>query len=300
MLSVRASASSGFRAPSLAQVHYNLIFNNIVDGQSFPTLLASNTSVVAKGFGIEELKQETAQNFAAGFTFKTGGFTATIDGYSIAVKDRIILTDVFDATSLNLGVEAAQFFANGIDTKTTGIDVVLNYKKSFDNGNSSINFGIAGNVNDTEITKINNGDLNQFTFFSPFSEAYVKAAAPKYKLGFNLGAQKGKFDFQLAYTLFSEVTLQDFQWVDTPATTQAEADALYEIASDIYKSASTIYLSLGYQITKKVKFTLGSNNILNTYPTPQFDTWTDQGGFNDSVQMGSDGRYLFGRVSFGF
>ncbi|MBK8625662.1 MAG: hypothetical protein IPN86_08945 [Saprospiraceae bacterium] len=42
--------------------------------------------------------------------------------------------------------------------------------------------------------------------------------------------------------------------------------------------------------------TLGGNNILNKYPTPQFDGWTDQGGFNDSVQMGSDGRYLFCKI----
>lgn len=300
MLSVRASASSGFRAPSLAQIHYNLIFNNIVAGQSYLTLLASNTSDVARGFGIQELKQETAQNLAAGFTFKSAGFTATVDGYSISVKDRIILTDVFDATSLNLGVEAAQFFANGINTKTNGVDVVLNYKKYFSNGNSSLSFGIAGNVNETEITKINNGNLNRFTFFSPFSEAYVQAAAPKYKLGFNLGGELKNFDFQLNYTLFSDVTLQDFQWVDTPPTNQAEADALYKIASDVYERAGTLDLSLGYNITKKLKFTIGSNNVLNTYPTPQFDTWTDQGGFNDSVQMGSDGRYLFGRVSFNF
>lgn len=300
MLSVRASASSGFRAPSLAQIHYNLIFNNIVAGQSYLTLLASNTSDVAKGFGIQELKQETAQNLAAGFTLKSGGFTATVDGYSISVKDRIILTDVFDATSLNLGVEAAQFFANGIDTKTQGVDVVLNYKKYFSNGNSSLSFGIAGNVNETEITKINNGNLNRFTFFSPFSEAYVQAAAPKYKLGFNLGGELNNFDFQFNYTLFSDVTLQDFQWVDTPPTNQAEADALYKIASDVYERAGTLDLSLGYNISKKLKFTIGSNNVLNTYPTPQFDTWTDQGGFNDSVQMGSDGRYIFGRVSFNF
>ena len=102
------------------------------------------------------------------------------------------------------------------------------------------------------------------------------------------------------YTHFSEVILQDFQWVDSPATNQAEADALFEVATDTYESAGVLDLSIGYQLTEGLKFTLGANNLLNTYPTAQFDGWTDQGGFNDSVQMGSDGMYLFGRLGFNF
>lgn len=94
--------------------------------------------------------------------------------------------------------------------------------------------------------------------------------------------------------------LQDFQWVDTPATNQAEADALYEVATDIYEAAMTLDISASYVISKYIDFTIGANNLLNEYPTPQFDGWTDQGGFNDSVQMGSDGAYYFSRVGIRF
>ena len=68
------------------------------------------------------------------------------------------------------------------------------------------------------------------------------------------------------------------------------------VSTDTYDPALTLDLSASYAITPAVRFTLGANNVLNTYPTPQFDTWTDQGGLNDSVQMGSDGTYLFGRL----
>ncbi len=298
-LSVRASLSSGFRAPSLSQIHYNLLFNNIVAGTSLRTLLASNTSTVAKEFGIESLKEETAQNFAAGFSYTKGGFTATIDGYLINVDDRIILTDIFDASGLNVGADAAQFFANGVDTKTTGLDIVLNYKKVL-NDNSSLSVGVSGNINDTEIENINSGNLNQFTFFGPFSQAYLEAAAPNHKFGINVLYTNGGFDVMANWTQFSEVILQDFQWVDSPATTQAEADALYEVASDVYDAAGTLDLSIGYRLNSNIKLTIGGNNILNTYPTQQYDGWTDQGGFNDSVQMGSDGAYFFGRLGVNF
>ncbi|MFT7587955.1 MAG: iron complex outermembrane receptor protein [Limisphaerales bacterium] len=297
---VRASVSSGFRAPSLAQIHYNLVFNNIVAGSSIRTLLASNTSTVTKAFGIGPLTEESAFNASVGFTAKFGGFTATIDGYSIAVNDRIILTDNFDASDLGIGVEAAQFFANGVDTRTTGLDVVLSYKKRFGDNGNSFNIGLAGNLNDLKIDKIHNGDLNVFTFFSPFSQAYLEAAAPDYKVGLNLGLNVSKLNVQVNITQFSQVELQDFQWVDSPPTTQAEADALFAVATDVYEAAMVVDLSISYAVMDQLSLTLGANNLLNAYPTAQFDGWTDQGGFNDSVQMGSDGMYLFGRVGFTF
>lgn len=297
--SLRASVSSGFRAPSLAQIHYNLLFNNIVAGGSVRTLLASNTSTVAKAFGIEPLQQETATNLSVGFTYKQSGFTATVDAYSISVDDRIILTDNFDASQLNVGADAAQFFANGVDTRTQGLDVILSYRKAFVN-NSTLSIGVAGNFNDLEIKQIKSGRLNEFTFFGPFSQAYLEAAAPDYKIGFNVNYSMNKFDISLNWTQFSEVILQDFQWVDSPAQNQAEADALFGVATDVYEAAGILDVSAGFQFTEGLKLTIGSNNLLNTYPTPQFDGWTDQGGFNDSVQMGSDGAYFFARLGFKF
>ncbi len=298
MFSLRGSVSTGFRAPSLAQIHYNLKFNNIVGGQSLPTLLAANTSTVTKAFGIGPLKEETAFNGSLGFTFNTGGFTATVDAYSISVDNRIVLTDNFDASGLGLGVEAAQFFANGADTKTTGIDMVFSYRAFINN--NVLTLGLIGNLNNLEIKKIHNGDLNEFTFFSPYSRAYLEAAAPDYKFGLNVGYSTSKFDFGINGTMFSEVQIQDDHWLDTPATTQEEADALTKIATDTYDAALVVDLSIGYRITDQLKITLGANNLFNKYPTPQFDGWTDQGGFADSVQMGTDGAYYFGRIGFKF
>ncbi|MEM9991928.1 MAG: TonB-dependent receptor, partial [Bacteroidota bacterium] len=267
---LRGTVSSGFRAPSLAQLHYNLLFNNIVGERSLRTLLAANTSPVTRAFGIEQLNQETAFNASVGFTFQTGGFTATVDAYSIDVNDRIILTDVFDASSLGVGAEAAQFFANGVDTQTRGIDVVLNYKAFIGDGESSYNVGLAANFNDLTIKDIKNGDLNEFTFFGPFSQAYLEAAAPPYKVVLMGGYSTPKLDINLQLTQFSGVELQDFQWVDAPPSTQAEADELRASATDTYEPALTVDLSAGYHITKNLKLTVGANNLLNAYPTPQF------------------------------
>ena len=298
-LSLRGSYSTGFRAPSLAQIHYNLIFNNFVAGESLPSLLSANTSTVTRAFGIGPLKEETAQNASVGFTFRTGNFTATVDAYSINVQDRIVLTDNFDASGLGLGVDAAQFFANGVDTKTTGLDVVLGYDHNFGT-EQKIGLTVSGNFNNLEIENINSGDLNPYTFFGPFSQAYLKAAAPDYKIGANLTYSNSKFSVNVFLTQFSEVIIQDFQWIDTPATNQAEAEALFAVATDTYEARTTVDVNVTYNITPSLSLTIGSNNLFNKYPTPQFDGWTDQGGMNDSVQMGSDGAYYFGRIGFKF
>ncbi len=297
-LAIRGSISSGFRAPSLAQIYYNLIFTNIVAGESVQTLLASNKSTVAKSFGINSLTQETANNYSLGFTYTNGAFKATVDAYSIAVKDRIILTDYFDASSLDMGVESAQFFANGVDTRTNGIDVILNYSQ--DIGKGKLNLGFSGNMNRLKIDKINSGNLNEYTFFSPFSRAYLEAAAPKSKLAVSADYSIKKITFAVTATRFSEVKLQDFQWVDTPAKTKADADALFTTATDTYKAAIVSDLNISYRINSSFTLSFGANNLFNVYPTPQFDGWTDQGGFSDSVQMGSDGAYIFGRLGFKF
>jgi iron complex outermembrane receptor protein len=88
--------------------------------------------------------------------------------------------------------------------------------------------------------------------------------------------------------------------VASPVTTQAEADALFPIATDVYEAANVVDASVSYQLTSQWRVTVGGQNIFNRYPTPQFDTWADQGGLMNSVQMGGDGAFFFVRLGFRF
>ena len=78
------------------------------------------------------------------------------------------------------------------------------------------------------------------------------------------------------------------------------AGCVVEIATDTYDAAATVDASLAYQVTPRWQVTVGGHNIFNTYPTPQFDTWTEQGGMTDSLQMRSDGAYFFAKLGFRF
>lgn len=281
-INLRGSVSTGFRAPSLAQSYYGLHFTNINATGATEILLAPNNSPVTKSFGIQQLKQETAVNASLGATASFGNFTATVDGYMIKVKDRIVLTSYFDASTKGLGVDQAQFFANAADTKTYGVDVVLAWKKNFDDSRFGATF--VGNINNMSITKVNNGDLDAETFFGKREQAFLLASAPKNKFGLNLTYAHKKFDSGIALTRFSKVVLIDYAGLDNVYTARINTD-----------------LTVGYQFTKQLKLTLGSNNLFNVYPTKQDESGnTEAGGYYDAVQMGFNGAYYYARLGFNF
>ncbi len=89
---LRGSISTGFRAPSLVQKYYSLKFTNFQGGNLVTVQLGSNDSDLAKTAGFQS--NEETLNGSAGFTYNTGKFPATVDGYSCK-KDRIVLNRIF-------------------------------------------------------------------------------------------------------------------------------------------------------------------------------------------------------------
>ena len=198
------------------------------------------------------------------------------------MRDRIVLTGYFDATALNLGVDSAQFFVNGVGTDTKGVDIVLAWKKAF--GDNKFGTTLVGNINDMKVTSVNNGDLDQEIFFGEREIAFLKASAPKSKFGLNFNFERKWFDAGLAFTRFSEVVLVD-----------------YNNEKDIYGAKTTTDLTLGFKLTKNIRLSVGSNNLFNIYPDKQDESGnTEAGGYWDAVQMGFSGAYYYTRLGFNF
>ncbi|MCU0348676.1 MAG: TonB-dependent receptor, partial [Saprospiraceae bacterium] len=247
---IRGSASTGFRAPSLAQIYYNLRFTNFIAGVPFESLLSPNNSPVTASFGIGRLKQETATNAGLGFTASIGSFSATVDGYFIDIKDRIVLTGNFDATNIP-NVESAQFFVNGVDTKTKGLDVVLSWRKSFTNDNN-FSATLMGNFNDMEIASVNNKGLDEQTFFGEREKAFLLASAPASKIGLNLNYGANRFDVGLSFTRFSEIELLDYQAYEDPAD-YGSFENMIAAATDTYGAKVVTDLNIGIKFSDKLR-----------------------------------------------
>ncbi|NIF07247.1 TonB-dependent receptor [Chryseobacterium sp. Tr-659] len=291
----RGSVSTGFRAPSLAQKYYSQQFTNFQGGQLVTIQLASNDSKLANSLGIPQLKQETSVNGSAGFTFNTGKFTATVDGYYIQVKNRIVLTGYFARADLPADVQAenpyidqVQFFSNAIDTRTKGVDLILSYNENI--GPGKLTATLAGNYNDMEITKVNTSEQlagKEDIYLSAREKAFILASAPKTKVNLNLNYKINKFNVNLQMVRFDKVTLIG-----------------YDGTEQIYNPKVTTDLSFGYEFSKNLNLTLGSKNLFNRYPTLQTTQVssgnTESGGIFDPVQMGFAGRQVFLRMNFKF
>ncbi len=292
---LRSSFSTGFRAPSLAQIYYNLTFTNFIGNVPTESLLIANNTPIARSFNIDKLKEEKAKNFSFGFTAKlSSNFKATIDAYYVAIKDRIILSGNFDASAFGFNVDNIQFFANGVDTKTTGVDIVLNWEKTFKN--SKISLDLSGNINYMSITDIKNGMIDKEVFFGKRDQYFLLASAPKSKFNFGINYQFRKIKTTLNFTRFSKVKLIDWQiHQDLSNFNNSEVERL-AAATDNYNSKITTDLHFSYQLNTAMNIQLGANNLFNIYPTKQ-NSFTDSGGLWDATQMGTNGAFYYTKLN---
>ncbi len=298
ILNLRGSFSTGFRAPSLAQIYYNLTFTNYMGNAPTESLLVANNNPIIRKFGIGKLKEEKATNSSIGLAFNPStNFSFSLDSYYISIKDRIILSGNFDASSLGFNVENVQFFANGVDTTTHGLDIKVNWFKKFNNSKFSINF--FGNINSMKIDKVNNKNLDKETFFGIRERHFLLASAPENKFNLNFNYQKEKFNINLNITRFSSVQLIDWQInKDLSLFNNSETERIIA-ATDTYKAKYTADLHVRYHLFKNIIYQTGVTNIFNTYPSIQ-DKHTDSGGSWDSTQMGTNGAFYYSKFQFSF
>lgn len=290
-LSFRGSWSTGFRAPSLPQIHFSSTFTNVVAGQIFDQVIAPNTSMLAKEVGIPELKEETSNNYSLGFVARIAKkLNLTVDAYRINIKDRIVLTGLFDTDDDQIGmllqsmnVGAAQFFTNAVSTKTRGVDIIATYNTSL--GKGKLNITGAANLNKMQVENINTiAKLSgkEDIYFSDREKYFLLASAPPHKISLTLDYVINNFSIMARGTKFAGVKLIDFNF-DTNDP-------------DIYDDRYTVDLSVNYKVNDKFNFTIGGQNILDAYPSIQDSGLTETGGMWDAVQMGYGGAFFFAKM----
>lgn len=299
-LSLRGSLSSGFRAPSLAQLYFNSTFTDIVAGQAIDKIIAKNNSPITRELGIPALKQEVSTNAGLGFTAKVKALTLTVDAYYVKIKGRIVLTGAFSSDDPVIGDElkklnigAAQFFTNAVNTTSKGTDIILTYSAAF-SGNQTLRFSVAANLNDMVIDKIYTNQKLQGkenTYFGLREQYFLLASAPKSKFNFGVDYSKNKFFTNLKLTRFGKVKL--INWNDNGDNIADPGEV------DVYNPKITADLSVGYNL-KNFTFTLGGLNILNSYPDKHDPGLTESGGIWDAVQMGFSGAFYFAKIGFKF
>ena len=301
ILTFRGSLSSGFRAPSLAQVYFSSTINDVVFDETTqkPTyverLIARNNTPITKALGVPTLKQETSLSGSFGFVLQPSKeFSVSVDAYQVSVKDRIVLTGQFTAddkglenTFNSLGVVAAQFFANALDTKSLGVDVVGNYTAKIGEGSLTSSLGL--NYNDLTIDAVKTTPAlagREESFLGRRERSLIPYAAPKYKFHAVFDYRLNKLSLGTRFTGFSSMDLVDYNSAN--------------VAPNHYDGKITTDLFAGYQITENVKLSLNGSNIFNVYPNKQAPSNTETGGMYEAVQMGFGGSFYSLRLKLKF
>ena len=316
-IAVRGAMSTGFRAPSQQQKYFNNTSTQFINGTPFEIGTFTNNSRAAKLLGIPNLKQETSYNYSIGITTRPMiGMEISIDAYQIDIKDRIVLTGQFTASSGEVAdllrqanASRAAFFSNAVDTRSRGVDVVVSFDKKTEFGDFKV--GLAFNANRNTVVD-SSGSNAPFikasdvliknnlvkTYFNREDESRFEVATPRLKGGLTINYKLKKLGAMLRNVYFGQVKYVD----PNPNPVFNYTTQQVETLDQTFTPKVVTDLTLSYQLTPNINVTIGSNNLLNVYPDKQ--THADNvsyGRFPYSrrvQQFGFNGAYYFGRLIF--
>ncbi|MGB5203631.1 MAG: TonB-dependent receptor [Eudoraea sp.] len=307
-INLRGAVNTGFRAPSLHQIYFNstsTIFDQNGNPQEVGTF--SNDSRAANLLGIPNLKEETSSSVSLGLTAQIpdANLTITGDGYFVRINDRVVYTGQFvgpgtgtelDNLLRQANASAASFFANAIDTESRGIDLVITQRANVWDGwmlNSTLaaTFSKTQQVGEIKASQVLEDAGLVDTYFPEDSRVYLEEAVPRTKVNLTFNLSSEKWIFFLRGVYFGKVT---------EATTNIDRQ-------QVFSSKFVTDLSVSYKATPSLTFTVGANNLFDTYPDRAAEALAD-GGNNRSdgrfdwsrraQQFGIGGRFLFARVNF--
>jgi iron complex outermembrane receptor protein len=302
IVSLRATASSGFRAPSLAQQFYTITTTNfsVVNGVNTPieTGTFAVGSAAATALGATPLKAEKARNYSLGLVVQPSrNWTTTVDAYRINIDDRVALSAnmTLNQTLKNalatqgILVGAGRYFTNAIDTRTTGVDVLSTYRwDTRDYGRFDFTGAYNHNKTDVEGIKANPAILtaNGLTLIDRQTVNRLTVGSPKDKLSLTTDWAISNWGLRAVVNRYGSFTVPQ---------NNATLDQTYD-------PQWTLDLSGNVKLGKNWRLTAGVDNATNRYP----DQVTSAGNLNTNgiypysgwAPNGFNGRYYYAKASY--
>ncbi len=277
---LRGSASTGFRAPNLHQIFTQKAQFSFIPGQGIQVGgLVNNVSREARLLGLDPLKPEESTNITVGLGYKPNyNFSLTVDYYNISVDDRVILSSEIGSTPAgNTALDQVlaennlsdlSFFVNALDTKTSGLDFVANYR-NIALGGGNLGVALSGNwtIENERDGEVKNPAIVEAagqSVSNATQEALFFTSRPEYKAILGLNWKADKFGVSLNNTLFGPTTFRQ-QGLDPGIFTEFET----KIVTD---------LALSYQLSEKITVAANINNLFNVLPEWTFKA--DRGSEN--------------------
>lgn len=301
--SVRGGVQTGFRAPSLAQSYFSAVSTNFINVGGVNTPFEIRTFAIgtpgATLLGATPLKPEQSLNWSAGLTIRPiENLSLTTDYYRVAIEDRIVLSGNFIHASVRqlleqngiTGVSGARYFTNAIDTRTEGVDVVVQY---------GLNFGARGllrltgghNQNTTKVTRVSATPPQlaavSSALFDRVQRALFEVGQPRSNTSLAANYIWNRFNANVHTHRFGKVT--EF----APATTGAN--------DQTFSAKWVTDASLSYRFFDRLALSLGGNNIFDVYPDTVKSANQTRGIYPydaSSATWGINGAYFYVKAAY--
>ncbi len=313
-VSLRGAVSTGFRAPSMQQLYFNNVGTQFVvdvddvdgDGDVLELIAQQvgtfrNDSTLAQAIGIPALKEEESTNFSFGVVADiTDQLNVTVDYYSIDIDDRIVvsnrlgsgLSPALDAALIQAGAGAGQFFLNGADTETTGIDIVAIYS-GLEIVGGNLNLTFAANFTETDVTNLFTPSGSGLEFvdvdqvFSAQDISIIEEWQPEDRVSLNANWGREALGVNLALNRYGEYTVTDG-------------------GRQTYGAETLTDINVSYAFDNGITVNLSGNNIFDVTPDKNRIGNSRTGAIEDgpggAVIVDSAGVFQYSRRSapFGF
>jgi len=308
MLGLRASASTGFRAPSVQQKYYSSVSTNLnAAGVLTETLTAREGSAVTRALGIAPLKEQTSRSASLGLVLRPArGFSVTADAWRTRIADRIVFSSTIapesgpcptpascpiGAVLGPLRVGQAQFFTNAVGTTTDGLDLVAEKTVRGVAGGTLLLSGQLG-FNRTEVNSRHSQSplLSGAQLFDDAQVTLIERGQPRRHHVVAAGYTRGAWNLNARANYYGEVAGQGFT---APYVQTWAARWLTD-------------LSLRYAFNKRLSLSAGVDNVFDTYPSrwdPVKAAPFPQMGFTycwETCPFGINGRSFYAKVDHAF
>ena len=315
---LRASASTGFRAPSLGQEYFSqtssLFFAN---GNSaglpagiYNSGLVPVGSQIARLLGSEPLKPEKSRNYTLGAVWNpTDALNLSLDVYQINIQNRIALSGAISTTAPavvnyltangigTLNYSSIDYFTNAASTRTRGVDVVATYLADL-GSSGTLTTTLSANYNQNTVTSVKpnpavltNLGVNFVRLSRQDIKGYLANSSPRSKLILSEQYNIGNWGVTGTLTRYGRYT----SYVSNLAS--------YNVATGVVDQTFTpkwiLDLAVNYNLHDWT-FTVGADDALNTYPDKNIPNNTNNGTLPYSTfsPFGYNGAYVYGKVIY--
>ncbi|CAN7142738.1 TonB-dependent receptor [Phenylobacterium sp. LjRoot225] len=283
-LAVRGSVNNGFHAPSLAQQWFSTTQNTtvVVNGQgvSAQSKFLPVDSPIAKALGATPLRPETSVNYSIGLTWEpTSRLRFTVDAYHIDIRNRIVKSSPnFSLTPAQVaalgfpGLTSAQFFTNGVNTRTQGIDVVAEYQQPLGRF-GQVQWSAIYSGSGTKITRIKAAAAN----FNALAQRQLVNQTPRYRLALAGDWTLDRWDVRLTNTLYGRYV-----------------EPVNNTVDELFHPKWVTDIDISYKVSPRVKIAVGANNLFDVFPDKVPADILAKTANVDSVLIGAPGYTLAG------